>query len=679
MEQRREQQNQESRPVFLSKSQRREIALKQRQTEAQSQRTQREADLAVVASSYSEASNGSSLAHADRQESRGRSSGERHRSRSRSRSRGRRSRSPDRGSRGRNSREDGRRSSDRRSRSPPRKAKLEGVDFEIDKAQLDAEREREIEAIRLEKLGLKPKQKRQVSSADKSKFKFDWDASDDTGASSDFLYRNRPERRFAAAHAEKPSVIPSRFEDSGEKSHWKAKKLSDMTPRDWRIFREDHKIVTKGGAVPNPIRSWREADLPEWLMLAIQDAGYERPSPVQMQSIPIGLQGRDIIGLAETGSGKTAAFVLPMLCYIDSKPPITLANEHDGPYALILAPARELAVQIDDEVKKFCKRKGYRSVCLIGGVSMEEQSLELRKGAEIVVATPGRLIEALDLRYIALNQCNYVVLDEADRMIDMGFEPQLLKILDAMPKAFMKSENAEEAEKQLDRRNDFRRTIMFSATMPPPVERIAQLYLRHPATVVIGEVGKAVDRITQNVIWTRNESDKRNKLEGLLGQTAPPIIIFVNQKKSADFVAKFVSGLGRHLQASPLHSGRSQDQRELALEQFKCGELGVLVATDLAGRGLDVKGLKHVINFDLPKSIEDYTHRIGRTGRAGEKGLASSFLTNDDADIMFDLKQMLVKSRASIPRELSDHPASNSKPISGGSQMSKRDAAPITL
>jgi ATP-dependent RNA helicase DDX23/PRP28 len=700
LQQKQAQQSQESKPVFLTKAQRREMALKQHQQQAEIQRQQREASLSIVAASFSSAPPAPptpSSKHRelddghrnDRVSRHHRDHSDRNRDRSRSRSRERTrdsyrydDRRDTENDRDRRERRRSRSREDVRSMREPHQrsvSKLQGpVDFEIDSEKLENERRKELEAIRLEKLGLKPKHKRQVAAADKNKFKFEWDASEDTAAAADFLYKERTERSVPSSRS--GTSIPSRFESNDDKSHWSSKKLSDMTPRDWRIFREDHKIVTKGGSVPNPLRSWKEADLPDWLMMSIQDAKYEKPSPVQMQAIPIGLQGRDLIGLAETGSGKTAAFVLPMLCYIDTKPPITQSDEHDGPYALILAPARELAIQIDEEVRKFCDRRGYRSVCLIGGVPIEEQDLQLRKGAEVVVATPGRLIEALDLRYVALNRCNYVVLDEADRMIDLGFEPQLLKILEAMPTANMKSENAEEAEKQQkDHRNDYRRTIMFSATMPPPVERIAQLYLRHPATVVIGEVGKAVDRITQNVLWVRNEADKRNKLENLLAQTPPPILIFVNQKKTADFIAKYVGGLGRNLQAAPLHSGRSQEQREHALEQFKRGEIGVLVATDLAGRGLDVKGLKHVINFDLPKSIEDYTHRIGRTGRAGEKGLASSFLANDDTDIMFDLKQMLTKTRSSIPKELSEHPASHSKPTASGGQMSKRDAAPITM
>jgi ATP-dependent RNA helicase DDX23/PRP28 len=194
--------------------------------------------------------------------------------------------------------------------------------------------------------------------------------------------------------------------------HWSEKSLSEMKQRDWRIFREDHNISTKGGGIPVPIRNWDEANLPSWLKEAIVDAKYKKPTSIQMQSIPIGLQRRDIIGVAETGSGKTAAFLIPMLVYISSLPP---ATDTDGPYALVMAPTRELAIQIENEAAKFAKHFRIRTVCLVGGQSIEEQGLQLRKGVEIVIATPGRLVDCLENHYVVLSQCNYVVLDEADR------------------------------------------------------------------------------------------------------------------------------------------------------------------------------------------------------------------------------------------------------------------------
>jgi len=435
-----------------------------------------------------------------------------------------------------------------------------------------------------------------------------------------------------------------------------------MTQRDWRIFREDYNITTKGGKIPNPIRCWPELKVPEWILKAIDDAGYRSPTPIQMQSIPIGLQNRDLVGVAETGSGKTVAYLIPMLNYISKLPRLDQSNIVDGPYALILVPSRELALQIEEEVKKFAKYNNYRVAALVGGQSIEEQAMLLRKGCEIIVATPGRLIDCIDRRYTVLNQCNYVVLDEGDRMITLGFESQLIQILESMPKENLKSTDEDEAEKQeSDHRSIYRTTILFSATMPLQVERLAQKYLRRPAYVYIGEAGKVVDRIKQYVIFTKNIGEKRNQLLSQLEfGPRPPIIVFCNLKKTCDDVAKLLRDNGYRV--SVLHSSKSQDQRERSLEEFKSGAVEILIATDIAGRGLHVEGVTHVINFDLPKTIEDYTHRIGRTGRAGESGIATSFLTNEDTDIMYDLRQTLEKSGNPVPKELESNPASTQKP-----------------
>jgi len=372
----------------------------------------------------------------------------------------------------------------------------------------------------------------------------------------------------------------------------------------------------------------------------------------------------DIIGVAETGSGKTASFVLPMLVYISNLPKMTPDIEQDGPYALIMAPTRELVLQIEQETMKFATYMGLRTVALVGGQSIDEQGFLLRKGCEIVIASPGRLNDCLERRFVVLNQCNYVVLDEADRMIDMGFEPQVNAILDAMPSTFMKSENEEEAERQ-EREfatgvRKYRITTMYSATMPAGVERLARKYLRRPASIAIGEFGKKVDSIKQVIEFVKSESDKRRKLEYLLETgPAPPIIVFSNKKKSCDVISKHLEKLG--YRSTALHAGRAQEQRELAMEGFRAGRFDVLVATDVAGRGIDVKGVTHVINYDMPKTIEDYTHRIGRTGRAGEKGLATSFLLNEDSDIMYDLKNLLQNTNNIVPNELAKHPNAQHK------------------
>merc|ERR1719266_2913346 len=449
--------------------------------------------------------------------------------------------------------------------------------------------------------------------------------------------------------------------------HWSDKELDGMTQRDWRIFREDYNISIKGGNPAAPIRYWRESSVPEEILNIIEKVGYTEPTPIQRQAIPIGLQNRDIIGVAETGSGKTAAFLLPLLVWIQSLPKQTVVEEADqGPYAIIMAPTRELAQQIEEESNKFGTPLGIRTVAVIGGLSREEQGFKLRMGCEIVIATPGRLIDVLENRYLVLSRCTYIVLDEADRMIDMGFEPDIQKILDHMPVNNSKpdSEMAEDTSllaENFKSKNKFRQTVMFTATMPPAVERLARTYLRRPATVYIGSVGRPVER-TEQVCHLMKENDKRNKLISILNSGIdPPIIIFVNQKKGADVLARGLEKMGYN--AATLHGGKGQEQRELALGGLKTGAKDILVATDVAGRGIDIKDVSLVINYDMAKSIEMYTHRIGRTGRAGKSGTAITFLTQEDSPLFYDLKQMLVSSPVSTcPHELSNHPEAQNKP-----------------
>lgn len=330
---------------------------------------------------------------------------------------------------------------------------------------------------------------------------------------------------------------------------------------------------------------------------------------------------RDVIGIAETGSGKTAAFVIPMLTYIMNVP-VTMrerAKDH-GPLSLIMAPTRELVTQIEAEIKKLGKYCGIRVLSVVGGQSIEDQGFQMQKGIDIMVATPGRLIDCLTNRYIVLNQCNYVVLDEADRMIDMGFEPQVIQVMEIMG-SMLKSDNEEEAaaqEEELKRSSQlglktYRTTIMFSATMPPSVEKLAKTYLRHPVIVAIGDQdGKINKRIEQRVKYLSSDGKKRQELSQALQVTASPIIVFCNLKKDCDSVAKYILSLG--YKVSVLHGGKSQNERESALLDFRNGHAEVLCATDVAGRGLDVKGVLHVINYDMASDIDRYCHRIGRTG-----------------------------------------------------------------
>ncbi|XP_072383702.1 probable ATP-dependent RNA helicase DDX23 [Diabrotica undecimpunctata] len=567
--------------------------------------------------------------------------------------------------------------------------------------QKDKDKEKEQDAIKERYLGL-IKKKRRVRRLNDRKFVFDWDAGEDTSLDYNNLYKDRHqvqffgrgnlagidikaqkrdqskfygellEKRRTDAEKAQEKVRLKKVRRREEKQlwddrHWTDKELPEMTERDWRIFREDYNITIKGGKIPEPIRTWKESGIQKELLEIIEKIGYKDPTPIQRQAIPIGMQNRDIIGVAETGSGKTLAFLIPLLSWIQSLPKLERNEDADqGPYAIILAPTRELAQQIEEETVKFGQPLGIRTVVVVGGLSREEQGFRLRLGCEIVIATPGRLIDVLENRYLVLNQCTYIVLDEADRMIDLGFEPDVQKILEYMPVTNLKpdSEEAEDSRLLLANYNSkkkYRQTVMFTATMPPAVERLARTYLRRPAVVYIGSIGKPVERVEQ-IVHIVGENDKRKKLMEYLSRGfEPPVIIFVNQKKGADVLAKGLEKLGYN--ACTLHGGKGQEQREYALASLKSGSKDILVATDVAGRGIDIKDVSMVINYDMAKTIEDYTHRIGRTGRAGKTGIAVSFCTNDDSALFYDLKQMLLSSPvSSCPPELMNHSECQLKP-----------------
>ncbi|RZB49919.1 ATP-dependent RNA helicase DDX23 [Asbolus verrucosus] len=634
-----------SKPVFLTKEQRAAEALKRRQEEVEKIRKQQDAERKII-----------ECVQASRQEEQ--------------------------------------RKEDREFRRPRDR------DKEDDK-QKDKDREKESDAIKERYLGL-VKKKRRVRRLNDRKFVFDWDAGEDTSQDYNPLYKERHqvqffgrgnlagidikaqkrdqskfygellEKRRTEAEKAQEKVRLKKVRRKEEKQlwddrHWSEKDVAEMTERDWRIFREDYNITIKGGKIPEPIRSWKESGIQKELLEIIDKVGYKDPTPIQRQAIPIGMQNRDIIGVAETGSGKTLAFLIPLLSWIQSLPKIERTEDADqGPYAIILAPTRELAQQIEEETVKFGQPLGIRTVVVVGGLSREEQGFRLRMGCEIVIATPGRLIDVLENRYLVLNQCTYIVMDEADRMIDLGFEPDVQKILEYMPVTNLKpdSEEAEDSKVLLANYNSkkkYRQTVMFTATMPPAVERLARTYLRRPAVVYIGSIGKPTERVEQ-IVHLMTENDKRRKLMEYLSKGVdPPIIIFVNQKKGADVLAKGLEKLGYN--ACTLHGGKGQEQREYALASLKSGAKDILVATDVAGRGIDIKDVSVVINYDMAKTIEDYTHRIGRTGRAGKSGIAISFCTNDDSALFYDLKQMLLSSPVSTcPPELMNHPECQIRP-----------------
>ncbi|GJR91273.1 DEAD-box ATP-dependent RNA helicase 21 [Tanacetum coccineum] len=671
---------QTKKPVFLSKAEREALALKRRQEEFEEQKRRQEQ---LLNQSNPNSSSSSSKQPSD-DVTRHRSSRDYDRDRDR-RDRDRRDRDRDR---------------DRRDRDREREEESKLREKDKLEKQAERDREKELELIKDQYLGTKKPKKRVIKPSEKFRFSFDWENTEDTSRDMNSLYQNphearllfgrgfragmdRREQKKLAAKNEKDLRDEIRKKDGVEERpedlaaqrvkdeaaerydtfdmrvdrHWSDKKLEEMTERDWRIFREDFNISYKGSKIPRPMRSWVESRLSNELLKAVDRAGYKTPSPIQMAAIPLGLQQRDVIGVAETGSGKTAAFVLPMLTYITRLPPISEENEAEGPYAVVLAPTRELAQQIEEETVKFAHYLGIKVVSIVGGQSIEEQGFKIRQGCEVVIATPGRLIDCLERRYAVLNQCNYVVLDEADRMIDMGFEPQVVGVLEAMPSSNFKPENEDE---ELDEKRIYRTTYMFSATMPTAVERLARKYLRNPVVVTIGTAGKATDLITQHVIMVK-ESEKMPRLQKLLDDLGDKTaIVFINTKKTADFVSKTLEKSGYRV--TTLHGGKSQEQREVSLDGFRTKRFNVLVATDVAGRGIDIPDVAHVINYDMPGNIEQYTHRIGRTGRAGKTGTATTFLTLQDSDVFYDLKQMLTQNQCSVPPELARHEASKFKP-----------------
>ncbi|KAJ5467492.1 HelicaseC-terminal [Penicillium sp. IBT 31633x] len=585
---------------------------------------------------------------------------------------------------------------------PPSKSKGEKRLSEQDEvaAQAALVKHRYMGADQTSNFSAKKKRKR---TADR-KFNFEWNTEEDTSGDYNPLYQHRHEAKFfgrgrlagfgddvaddvAREYAE---ALVSRDHEAGsarakeilemerrrrEEStrtqidkHWSEKRLDLMRERDWRIFKEDFNIATKGGSVPNPMRSWEESLLPKRLLELVDRVGYKDPTPIQRAAIPIAMQSRDLIGVAVTGSGKTAAFLLPLLVYISELPRLD-ENEwrkNDGPYAIVLAPTRELAQQIEIEAKKFTQPLGFNVVSIVGGHSIEEQAFSLRDGAEIIIATPGRLVDCIERRMLVLSQCCYVIMDEADRMIDLGFEEPVNKILDALPVTNEKPDTDEAENSRAMSQHRYRQTMMYTATMPAAVERIARKYLRRPAIITIGGVGEAVDTVEQRVEMISGEDKRKKRLGEILssGEFRPPIIVFVNIKRNCDAIAREIKQMG--FSSVTLHGSKTQDQREAALASVRNGSTDVLVATDLAGRGIDVPDVSLVINFNMAGSIESYTHRIGRTGRAGKSGVAITFLGSEDSDVMYDLKQMLIKSPISrVPEELRKHEAAQSKPNRG--------------
>uniref|UniRef100_A0A674PIV0 RNA helicase n=1 Tax=Takifugu rubripes TaxID=31033 RepID=A0A674PIV0_TAKRU len=402
---------------------------------------------------------------------------------------------------------------------------------------------------------------------------------------------------------------------------------------------DDIPVEATGANSPSHIDCFQDVDMGEIIMGNIELSRYTRPTPVQKYAIPIIKGKRDLMACAQTGSGKTAAFLLPVLSQIYTEGPGDALQENGRygrrkqfPIALVLAPTRELALQIYDEARKFAYRSRVRPCVVYGGADIGQQIRELERGCHLLVATPGRLVDMMERGKIGLDYCNYLVLDEADRMLDMGFEPQIRRIVeqDTMPP------------------KGIRQTMMFSATFPKEIQILARDFLEDYIFLAVGRVGSTSENITQKVVWVE-EVDKRSFLLDLLNATGKDslTLVFVETKKGADSLEDFLYREG--YACTSIHGDRSQRDREEALHQFRSGRCPILVATAVAARGLDISNVKHVINFDLPSDIEEYVHRIGRTGRVGNLGLATSFFNDKNSNITKDLLDLLVEAKQGIP------------------------------
>lgn len=410
--------------------------------------------------------------------------------------------------------------------------------------------------------------------------------------------------------------------------------MADWTEEEVANLRmELDNIKVRGVDVPKPVQKWAQCGLGVQVLDVIQKLGYDAPTSIQAQAIPAIMSGRDVIGVAKTGSGKTIAFLLPMFRHIKDQRPL---DPLDGPIGLVLSPTRELATQIHKECKPFLKALGLRAVCAYGGAPIKDQIADLKRGAEIVVCTPGRMIDLLAAnsgRVTNLKRVTYVVLDEADRMFDMGFEPQVMKILSNI-------------------RPD-RQTVLFSATFPRQMEALARKTLSKPVEIVVGGRSVVAPEITQ-IVEVREENTKFMRLLELLGKLYEDdkneddrALIFVDRQESADSLLRDLMKKGYPCMS--IHGGKDQIDRDSTIDDFKAGIVPILIATSVAARGLDVKQLKLVVNYDAPNHLEDYVHRAGRTGRAGNTGTAVTFLTEEQDRYAVDIAKALRQSGQPVP------------------------------
>ncbi|MDP4088929.1 MAG: DEAD/DEAH box helicase [Bacillota bacterium] len=389
------------------------------------------------------------------------------------------------------------------------------------------------------------------------------------------------------------------------------------------------------------------------IVKAIKEEGYIKPTPIQEEAIPYILKGKDVLGCAQTGTGKTAAFAVPILQNISAKGELGKVPGHIS--ALILAPTRELAIQIGESFTGYGKYLDVKNLVIFGGVSQDPQTRALKRGVDILIATPGRLLDLIDQKYIDLKNVEYFVLDEADRMLDMGMINDVKKIISKLPKV--------------------RQNMLFSATMPKEILTLTNSILKNPVSVEVTPVSSTVDAITQELYFVDRKHKKHLLIDLLKDKALTSVLVFSRTKHGANIITKELNSAG--IEALAIHGNKSQNARQLALNSFKEGKIRVLVATDIAARGIDVDELSHVINYDLPEVPETYVHRIGRTGRAGQQGTALSFCDVDEMEYLKGIEKLICK-KIPVIEEHSYKVSANTKPLEGNKPTMKTTTAKNT-
>ncbi|GJQ68475.1 hypothetical protein Trydic_g17052 [Trypoxylus dichotomus] len=440
-------------------------------------------------------------------------------------------------------------------------------------------------------------------------------------------------RNTAGANLRKPRWDLSRLEPFKKDFYIPHPKVSNRSVYEIEDWRRSKEISLKGKSTPEPVLSFDEAGFPDYVMSEIRKMGFKTPTPIQSQGWPIALSGRDMVGIASTGSGKTLSYILPAIVHINNQPRL---QRGDGPVALVLAPTRELAQQIQQVATDFGRSSRIRNTCVFGGAPKGPQASDLMDGVEIVIATPGRLIDFLESNRTNLKRCTYLVLDEADRMLDMGFEPQIRKVIEQI-------------------RPD-RQTLMWSATWPKEVQALAAEFLKDYIQINVGSLQLSANHNILQIIDVCQEYEKETKLSTLLkeimAEKENKTIIFIETKRRVDDITRKMKRDG--WPAVCIHGDKSQQERDWVLQDFRSGKAPILVATDVAARGLDVEDVKFVINFDYPSNSEDYVHRIGRTGRSQRTGTAYTFFTPNNANKAADLVAVLKEAKQVINPKLQE-------------------------